>query len=385
LKTLHVGKYFSPFRGGVENYMRDAMVALARRSVQSAALVHQHTLTFKTRHETFVSDGHQFSVTKTGMWARILFTPISPAFAWHLRCLSKTFKPDILHLHLPNPSVFWALALPSARRIPWVVHWHADVITSAQDWRMRFFYKIYQPFERAVLKKAKTIVVTSPPYRESSKPLQEWRAKCQVVPLGLDIQSFNEPTLNTKRPTTSDHPLRVLAIGRLTYYKGFNFLIEATAQAREVDLHLIGHGDQVDQLKALVASLNLQDRVTFHGILDDAELVQQMLQCDCLCLPSIERTEAFGMVLLEAMHFGKATVISDVPGSGMGWVVDDGITGIKVPPANADALAEAFRRLAANDEELLSMGQQGKNKFDQQFEINHAVEGLLEIYQQALD
>jgi glycosyltransferase involved in cell wall biosynthesis len=119
--------------------------------------------------------------------------------------------------------------------------------------------------------------------------------------------------------------------------------------------------------------------------LDDAELVQQMLQCDCLCLPSIERTEAFGMVLLEAMHFGKATVISDVPGTGMGWVVDDGITGIKVPPANADALAEAFRRLAANDEELLSMGQQGKNKFDQQFEINHAVEGLLEIYQQALN
>ena len=173
----------------------------------------------------------------------------------------------------------------------------------------------------------------------------------------------------------------MLAVGRLTYYKGFRYLIEAAAQAPGTHINLVGHGDQADHLRALVTSLNLQDRVTFHGILSDVELVQQMSQCDCLCLPSIERTEAFGMVLLEAMYFGKATVISDVPGSGMGWIVDDGISGIKVPPADAGALAEAFTRLAANRDQMLDMGRQGKKKFDQQFEINHAIEGLVEIYQ----
>ena len=110
-----------------------------------------------------------------------------------------------------------------------------------------------------------------------------------------------------------------------------------------------------------------------------------MADCDCLCLPSIERTEAFGMVLLEAMYSGKATVISDVEGSGMGWVVDDGVTGIKVAPADADALAAALKRLAADREDLAEMGQRGKEKFDQQFEINHAVEGLIEIYRQSND
>ena len=105
-----------------------------------------------------------------------------------------------------------------------------------------------------------------------------------------------------------------------------------------------------------------------------------MATCDCLCLPSIERTEAFGMVLLEAMYFGKATVISDVDGSGMGWVVDDGITGIKVEPANAVALARALKQLATNREELADMGKRGKEKFDRQFEIGHAVEGLENIY-----
>jgi len=177
-------------------------------------------------------------------------------------------------------------------------------------------------------------------------------------------------------------PLQVLAVGRLTYYKGFRYLVEATAGAPGVHVNFVGTGDEATSLKALAASLNLQERVTFHGNLSDAELAGLMTGCDCLCLPSIERTEAFGMVLLEAMYFGKATVISDVTGSGMGWIVDDGVTGIKVEPANADSLAEALKRLAANRGELAKMGHNGKEKFNRQFEINHAVEGLLDLYQQ---
>jgi len=179
--------------------------------------------------------------------------------------------------------------------------------------------------------------------------------------------------------------LQVLAVGRLTYYKGFRYLIEAAAQVTGVHISLVGEGDQAEELKSLVSSLDLQDRIKFEGHLSDDLLAQKMAECDCLCLPSIERTEAFGMVLLEAMYFGKATVISDVTGSGMGWIVDDGVTGIKVRPANPDALAEALKRLMTDREELDRLGRRGKEKFDQQFEINHAVEGLVEIYQHALN
>jgi len=394
LKILHIGKYFSPFSGGLENYMRDAMVALAKRGIASIALVHRHALSLKTVDETFTASGHKFHVVRTGMWARLLYTPISPAFPWHLRRLIKFYKPDILHLHLPNPSVFWVLVLPSARSIPWVVHWHSDVITSAQNWRMKFFYTLYRPFERTVLKRAAAIVATSLPYRDSSQPLKEWISKCQVVPLGVDIERFSNPPVGAA--SRGDSPglapnqkhrretrlLQVLAVGRLTYYKGFRYLIEAAAQAPGIHINLVGHGEQADDLKALATSLNLQDRVTFHGKLSDAELAQQMADCDCLCLPSIERTEAFGMVLLEAMYFGKATVISDVVGSGMGWIVDDGVTGIKVKPEDAVSLASALKRLAENREELAVMGERGKEKFNRQFAINHAVEGLVETYQE---
>jgi rhamnosyl/mannosyltransferase len=135
----------------------------------------------------------------------------------------------------------------------------------------------------------------------------------------------------------------------------------------------------------MAASLKLQDRVIFHGVLSEQELAQQMADCDCLCLPSIERTEAFGMVLLEAMYFGKATLISEVKGSGMGWVVDDGVTGVKVNLGNAHDLAAALNRLDTNREELKQMGRRGKQKFEEQFEINHAVGGLVDIYQRIAD
>ena len=388
LKILHVGKYLSPFSGGLENYMRDAMVALARRSIASVALVHRHTLSLKTRKETFTASGYKFHLTRTALWARFLFTPISPDFPWQLRKIIKTAKPDILHLHMPNASVFWALVLPSARRIPWVVHWHADVITSAQGRWMKLFYMLYQPFEYAVLKRARTIVATSPPYQETSQPLKKWLSKCHVVPLGVDTERYSATT-STKASVDDGAPsspsttplLQILAVGRLTYYKGFRYLIDAAAQVPNIHINLVGQGELTEQLKAQVASLGLQEKVSFLSMLSDAELAHQMQTCDCLCLPSIERTEAFGMVLLEAMFFGKATIIGDVKGSGMGWVVDDGVTGIKVKPADPNALAGAIKRLAADRSELARLGQQGKEKFDRQFEINHAVEGLVNVYQ----
>lgn len=365
--------------------MRDAMVALAKHGIASIALVHRHSLSLKSCDENLAVSGHQFGVTRVGMWARLLYTPISPAFPWHLHRIIRARRPDILHIHLPNPSAFWTLALPSARRIPWVVHWHADVITEAQGFWMKLFYSMYRPFENGVLKRAHTIVATSSPYRDSSLPLKKWLFKCKVVPLGVEVGRFGSPTTPSVVATPKGSPvLKVLAVGRLTYYKGFRNMIEAAARVSGVHINLVGDGDQAEQLKSLVTSLDLQDRVNFDGHLSNDELAQKMTDCDCLCLPSIERTEAFGMVLLEAMYFGKATVVSDVTGSGMGWIVDDGVTGIKVTPSDPESLAAAFKRLIADREELSAMGRRGKEKFDRQFEINHAVEGLVKIYQNIL-
>jgi rhamnosyl/mannosyltransferase len=388
MHILHVGKYFSPFRGGLENYLRDLMAALGRRGLQGTALVHAHERTFRTRSETCHTSGRTLRVVRVGTLATVFFTPVSPAFPLQLRRAIGKHRPDLLHLHLPNPSAFWALLLPGARRLPWIVHWHADVITGRQSRGMRLLYRLYRPLEQALLRRASAVIATSQPYLDSSDTLRPWRDKCRVAPLGLDPERLNAtPDVDAPEPVDANPQprLQVLAVGRLTYYKGFRFLLEAVAQAGPpVRLDLVGDGDEAGSLQAMAGLLGLSDRVCFHGSTDDAKLARLMNRCDCLCLPSIERTEAFGMVLLEAMHCGKATVVSDVPGSGMGWVVEDAVTGVKVPPADPAALAEAFRTLAADRAGLAAMGARGRQRFEELFTIDRSAAAVAAVYREVL-
>jgi glycosyltransferase involved in cell wall biosynthesis len=385
LKILHIGKYFPPHAGGMETYLRDAMADLARRGVAPVALVHHSALSLKSSDELCPSTAGPLPVTRAAVWARLLFTPFSPTFPWLLRRLLREQRPDILHFHTPNASAFWALLLPAARRIPWVIQWQADVLASRHSAGLRLFYRLYRPLERALLRRSRRIIVSSPPYLRSSAPLAPYHHKCVVVPLGLDPAALAVPAVPAVPPAGRNRSsLRVLAIGRLTYYKGFEYLLRAVALAPAAHLHLVGSGDLEQALRRLAGELGIRERVTFHGHLPEEGVAAQYAACDCLCLPSIERTEAFGLVLLEAMYFGKATVISDVPGSGMGWIVDHEVTGIKVPAADAAALAGALRQLQANRDTLARLGENGRRKFDQQFHIHQATAAITGIYAEIL-
>jgi rhamnosyl/mannosyltransferase len=322
-------------------------------------------------------------IVRAGTFFTAFFTPISPAFPFRLRQMIKASRPDLLHLHLPNPSAFWSLLLPSARRRPWIVHWHSDVITTTHGWGMNLLYALYRPFERAVLKRAHTVIVTSEPYLAASEPLRPWKGKCRVAPLGIDSSRFGN--LSALPAGERRGGLRLLYVGRLTYYKGVRFLLDALSKVDNVTLDLVGGGEEETGLRALAASLGLEARAHFHGPLPDRELAGLMAGCDCLCLPSIERTEAFGLVLAEAMFFGKATLIGDVPGSGMGWIVDQERTGLKVPPADTEALAGALRLLRDNPDKTVRMGAEGRRKFESMFDINAAAVPVWDIYRSVLE
>jgi rhamnosyl/mannosyltransferase len=382
MKVLHIGKFFSPFRGGLENYMRDAMVALKRRGIDCVALVHQHERSFHSADDLLETGDERFHVIRAGTWFRFMYTPISPMFPVLMRRLACRQKPDIAHIHMPNPSAFWALFIPGMRGIPWVVHWHADVVASVHDPRLRWFYRLYRPLEQYLLRRSKAIIATSQAYLDHSEPLRAHLDKCHVVPLGLDPRQGADTTDHREKADYADDGrFKVLAIGRLTYYKGFEHLLRATAMVRpDIRVDIVGGGDRERQLLDLAERLGLAGRLELHGQLPDRELRALLRECDCVCLPSIERTEAFGMVLLEAMLHGKATVVSDVPGSGMGWIVEHEHTGLKVPPADANALAEALAWLRDHPEETRAMGRRGREKFDRQFDIDQSALALIDVY-----
>lgn len=385
MNILHLGKYFTPYRGGVETYLLDVLRAQAGRGHRCLALVHDHERGLGTRedaHEVATPGAPgQFLVWRCAPLVTAFFTPISPGFRRALRRAFHEFRPDVVHAHLPNPSACWLLTLPEARRVPLVLHWHSDVLTSGQGPAMRLLYRLYRPLERRLLARADAVIATSRSYLETSESLQTCPAKCVVVPLGLDARRLLQYAGSDGTRTAGEsRPFQVLAIGRLTYYKGFGFLLRAIAALEGVELHVVGDGQLRRELLAMARELGVGDRVTFHGNLDDPALARRLADCDCVCLPSTERTEAFGLVLLEAMAFGKPTVSSRVHGSGMTWVVDDGVTGLKVPPRDAAGLAEALERLRRDPALARRLGEAGRERFRSVFDIRPSENALEAVY-----
>lgn len=403
LRVLHIGKYYSPFQGGIENFLSAlATCQIEQGNIEPFVLAHQHQIGRIEETETV----NGVLVRRARIIGNAVFTPISPGF---LRCLNRTIEeqnPDILHLHVPNPSVYWCLLSRKARKRRWVIHWHSDVLGETASWKVRLFYPLYSIFEQALLKRANAVIVTSPPYLDTSVPLENHRSKCSVVPLGIAADSNTQKANIVLRPeasmeeslilqparpcrekadiwNSSDHPqrpLRLLCIGRLTYYKGHAVLLRALAKTPNIVLEIVGAGEERNALNQLINSLALTHRVRLRGKLTQKDLDCALGDCDLVCLPSIERTEAFGLVLLEAARAGKPALVTRVKGSGMSWVVQDGVTGWTVEPNSVDAMVAALDTVLKSPTELDHRGLLAKQRFNNNFKIKSVEARINQLY-----
>lgn len=357
--------------------MSDLVAVQKRCGHEITCLVHNHKRSLSAVRENV--DG--IDVLRTPIIGKFLFTPLSPFFIRDFKRLLKEQKPDLIHIQMPNVSAFAALYVKSCSDIPVIVHWQSDVITADSGFLMTLAYKMYRPLEQRLLRVAKLIISTTDAYSKSSQPLREWQEKVRVVPVG--IADKNAATQKEKS-TDNNGRLNLLCIGRLTYYKGHKYLLEAVERFPECTLTVVGTGDQQQGLEKWLVRSKAKDRILFTGAVDGERLDQLLQECDALCLPSIERTEAFGVVLLEAMRVEKAVISSDVTGSGMAWVVDDGVTGILVKPNNVIELVNAISTLSKDPELRYSMGRAGRERFLKYMEIEKVAEQIDELYESVL-
>jgi rhamnosyl/mannosyltransferase len=250
-------------------------------------------------------------------------------------------RPDIVHLHTPNPTMLLPLMAfrPSAAVV--VMH-HSDII------RQRFLRIVHRPFEWAVYRRAAAILTTSPNYAEGSAALARFRHKLRVFPMGLDLSPFLKPSQASRSYGDSFRarhggPLW-LCVGRLVYYKGLSVALEAL---REVPgrLAIVGTGPLEADLRARAKRLGVADRIVWCGTVTTEELIGIYRVATALWFPSVARSEAFGLVQVEAMAAGCPVLNSAIPGSGVTWVSRHEETGLTVPVGDAGALAAAARRL----------------------------------------
>jgi hypothetical protein len=180
--------------------------------------------------------------------------------------------------------------------------------------------------------------------------------------------------------------LKVLAIGRLTYYKDFETLIRAVCAAPLLQLQIVGTGELKGALQALLEQLTpigTTSNVQLRGDLTEDEKNQLLASCDVLALASCERTEAFGLVLLEAMAHSKPCVVSDLPGSGMPWVVTSSQSGLVLPPGQPKVWREALDALLSQPAQLALWGRQGLEAINARFSIQACTQAMSAQYRYA--
>ena len=376
-RVLHVGKYYSPFMGGIENFTRDLVESRPyQENVEVAIIAHQHTSSSPTTKEMI----NGVKVVRVKRQAVMLYTPICLSFLKELNGLIAEFKPNVIHIHMPNLSAFACLLSSSAKKLPWVIHWHADVLGSLPDWRVKLAYNAYQFLEARLLARAVKIIATSESYMLGSKPLAPFQNKVGVIPLGLNMLDRSYPRSQDRHASLS-----LLMIGRLTYYKGHELLINAIKQIEHVNLTVIGTGELESSLKSLTVELKLESRVTFLGSVSSEVLRTEVASCDLLCLPSIEKTEAFGLVLLEAARQKRPALTANVSGSGMSWVVQHLETGIIVEPNSLESLSNALKFVLKNPELCHLWGENAHKRFHSLFKIDEVASQILSVYNESVE
>jgi glycosyltransferase involved in cell wall biosynthesis len=363
LQVLHVGKFYPPHMGGMETHLKYLCDELSKEVDVEVLVANTGASTVREEHEGV-------DVTRAGTAFTLAGAPVCPRMLARIR----QSRADIVHLHLPNPAAALAY-LASGHEGRLIVTYHSDIV------RQKVLGRAFQPILRRLLDRCASIVVSSPNLIDSSPVLSEYRERCRVVPFGIPLRQFQEVEPSAVARIRAElGPRLVLAVGRMIYYKGFEHLIDAmrTVDAR---LLLVGDGPMRRELERQAAAAGVADRVTFLGRV--ASVAPYYHAADVFVLPSVARSEAFGLVQAEAMACGTP-VINTRLDSGVPFVSLHGETGLTVPPADAGALATAIRRMLEDPARRERYAAAARVRAETEFSLEAMLSRTMRLYEEVV-
>ncbi|HEX8391880.1 MAG TPA: glycosyltransferase [Longimicrobium sp.] len=363
LRVLQIGKFYPPHRGGMESHLATLCHELRADAEVQVLVSADHR---RTVAETV--DG--VPVTRIGTAVAVASASINPGMARAIR----RAEVDVIHFHHPNPTAVLSY-LASGNSAPLVVTYHSDIV------RQRVLGAAFAPILHRFLRRARTILASSAEYARTSPTLRRHADRVRIVPFGIHAEAYARPDAAEVAGLRERHgPRVVLGAGRLVYYKGFEYLVRAMATVPG-QLVLVGDGPLREPLQVLAAELGIADRVTFAGAV--ADLAPWYAAADVFVLPAVERSEAFGLVQLEAMAAGLPVVNTRIP-SGVPFVSMDGESGLTVPPRDAPALADALRTLLDDEPLRARLAAGARARVAAEFSVERMAAETLRAYRAAL-
>ena len=381
MKVLQLGKFY-PIRGGVEKVMWDITRGLAGRGIPCDMLCAMlRSDGIDAPHRSMAAEtGDGMRVISFGLnnrvfcvpaWTKKAGTMLAPAMIRWLRRHSAEY--DIIHIHHPDPMAALALWLSGYKgRV--ILHWHSDIVSQ------KFFLFFFRPLQSWLIRRAECIVGTTPVYLKASKALSRAQEKCCCIPIGIEPIEFISKN-NAFRAQYQNKKI-IFALGRLVPYKGFDCLVRAAAFLDDDYVVLIGgSGPLREQLESQIRSLGLEGKVKLLGYVRDESLPLLYNACDVFVMSSQMKTEAFGIVQIEAMSCGKPVVATIIPESGVSWVNEHGVSGLNVAPQDAEAMAAAISRICAGEESYRNYSAGAKARYEACFTFSGMIDNIVTLYE----
>jgi glycosyltransferase involved in cell wall biosynthesis len=372
MKIVQTNKAYYPKVGGIETTITNLSEGLVKNHKISVEVL---TCNNQRSTEYVKKKLNGVEVTYLPTFGFVASLPISVAY---LNSLSR-LTGDILHVHEPFPWADLSYVFSSKIRknfLRLVVSWHSDIVR--QKWALSF----YRPYIHKFLKLADKILVSNANLIEYSEYLPEYKSKCEVIPLGAKLDWVNNSSNRSDRvkkiKSKYTSPL-VLFVGRLVYYKGIQYLIDAIKQVPDVSLVIIGSGPLKKELLNQIQNLNLEKRIHILPEVDEETLRSFYEACDMFVLPSVEKSETYGIVQIEAMACGKPVICTELR-TGTTFINQHGTTGLVVPPRNSKALAEAINNLANNVSLRDELGKNARQRALNELTAEKMVERTYKVY-----
>lgn len=361
MKILHVYATYYPDRtSGVAECIRQLGAGLQRNGAENRIFA------LSPHPAPDRADAPEGQVFRTKAWAAPASCDIGglsslglyrSLFAWA----------DIVHHHVPWPFGDLLHFLAGATK-PLVVTWHSDIV------RQKFLAMACAPLSNALLRRASAIVATSPAYARTSPILSrpDVAPKVGVVPPGI------ADVVGASANNTEEGEPFFLFLGALRYYKGLPSLIEA-ARISGASIVIAGDGDDRELRRLAGASRN----IVFAGHVGEEEKWRLLRSCRALVLPSHLRSEAFGMVLVEAAMCGKPMITCEI-GTGTSFINVHEETGLVVEPASPGALVAAMKRLLDEPGLCENFGHNARTRYEELFNGRQTTAAHLRLYQDLL-
>lgn len=368
INILHISKFITPPYGGIENHVE---LLCSNMKKYNPILLSSYKSKIVTQKN--------FETCLAKSFGRFLSVEISPNIYFKGLDLINNNKIHLVHGQLPNP---WAnLVINSNKKTPNVITWQSDII------RQKYSKYLYNILQKKTLSKVDKIILPTKSHYSSSKFLQNLNIenKIEYIPIGIDIKNLKklesvDPQFKKKIEQKISDRQVILTVGRHVYYKGYEYLLDAMRYVKKNSiLIMVGEGPLTKKYYDYISKYKLNNVLIINRA-KIAELKYLYSICSIFTLPSVEQTEAFGIVSAEAMVFKKPTIVCNLR-NGVNELNQHEFNSIFVKRRSVDDLAEKINYLLDNENYAKKLGLNGYNHVIKNYDLDKVIFKIEKIYE----